>query len=106
MEQITFATLAEQGKKRQTRREQLLAEMEVVVPWTTLLTLIDPHYPKAGKGRGPWPMETMPRRLLPAAAVQPVRPGHGGHARTTYPVSAAACAWTCSMNPCRTRRRS
>jgi len=61
MKQITFATLAEQGKKRQTRREKFLAEMELVVPWATLVELIDSHYPKAGKGRRPWPLETMLR---------------------------------------------
>ena len=30
-------------KKKVTRREQFLAEMDVVVPWTRLLTLIAPH---------------------------------------------------------------
>ena len=61
MKQISFATLAEAGKKRKTRRERFLAEMERVVPWPALLALIEPHYPKAGKGRRPWPLETMLR---------------------------------------------
>jgi len=48
-------------KKKQTRREKFLAEMEAVVPWTRLLALIEPHYPKAGSkgGRPPMPLETM-----------------------------------------------
>ena len=50
-------------KKKVTRREQFLAEMEAVVPWTRLLALIAPHYPKAGPkgGRPPMPLETMLR---------------------------------------------
>lgn len=32
MKQISFATSAEQGKKRRSRREQFLAEMDQVVP--------------------------------------------------------------------------
>jgi transposase, IS5 family len=50
-------------KKKQTRREKFLSEMEAVVPWTRLLALIEPHYPKAGPkgGRPPMPLEAMLR---------------------------------------------
>jgi transposase, IS5 family len=50
-------------KKKVTRREQFLAEMEAVVPWGRLLALIAPHHPKAGPkgGRPPMPLETMLR---------------------------------------------
>ena len=50
-------------KNKLTRREQFLAEMDVVVPWRRLLGLIAPHYPKAGPkgGRPPMPLETMLR---------------------------------------------
>lgn len=50
-------------KKKQTRREVFLSEMEAVVPWGRLLGLITPHYPKAGPkgGRPPMPIETMLR---------------------------------------------
>jgi len=46
-------------KKKVTRREQFLAEMEAVVPWGRLLALIAPHCPKAGPkgGRPPMPLE-------------------------------------------------
>jgi IS5 family transposase len=37
MKQITFATLAETGKKRKTKRERFLDEMETVVPWPALM---------------------------------------------------------------------
>ena len=39
-------------KKKVTRREAFLAEMEAVVPWVRLIGLIEPHYPKAGPQGG------------------------------------------------------
>ena len=60
-EQRTFAGLAWSDKKKVTRREQFLAEMNAVIPWAELLALIGPHYPKPGRGRPPIPMEVMLR---------------------------------------------
>jgi len=50
-------------KKKVTRREKFLDEMDRAVPWTRLLALIEPHYPKVGRkgGRPPMPLETMLR---------------------------------------------
>ena len=61
--QPAFPGLRHAMKKKQTRREKFLAEMEAVVPWSRLLALIEPHYPKAGPkgGRPPMPLETMLR---------------------------------------------
>jgi IS5 family transposase len=59
--QRTFASLAWNGKGKVTRREQFLAEMDAVIPWTRLLALIEPHYPKAGNGRQPLGLEKMLR---------------------------------------------
>ena len=61
--QPAFPGLRDAMKKKQTRRELFLAEMDAVVPWTRLLALIEPHYPKAGRkgGRPPMLLETMPR---------------------------------------------
>lgn len=59
--QTTFASLAWNGKRKTTRRERFLGEMDAVIPWTPLLALIEPHYPKAGRGRRPLPLETMLR---------------------------------------------
>lgn len=61
--QMTFAALAHATKKKVTRREKFLAEMEAVVPWTRLLALIEPHYPKMGAkgGRPTIPLEVMLR---------------------------------------------
>ena len=62
MKQSTFASLAFEGKKKQTRRERFLAEMEVVVPWSELLSVIEPHYPKSGRrGRQPMSLSSMLR---------------------------------------------
>jgi IS5 family transposase len=60
-EQTTFASLAWAGKKKQTKREKFLSEMDRVVPWDKLQGLIEPHYPKAGNGRRPMPLERMVR---------------------------------------------
>jgi IS5 family transposase len=61
MSQPTFAALAYANKKKQTRREKFLAEMEQVVPWRKLLKVVEPHYPKAGQGRPPLGLEKMLR---------------------------------------------
>jgi IS5 family transposase len=54
MRQITFACQPSFEKyARSSRREQFLNSMEAVVPWSELEALIEPHYPKAGKGRQP-----------------------------------------------------
>jgi hypothetical protein len=53
-------------KKKRTRRETFLAEMNAVEPWTRILALIKPQYPTAGAkgGRPPMPLETMLRVYL------------------------------------------
>jgi len=61
VKQTTFASLAFESKKKLTRRERFLREMDQVVPWARLLKLIAPHYPRAGNGRQPMPLETMLR---------------------------------------------
>ena len=59
--QIGFAEAEIAGKKRVTRRQRFLAEMEKVVPWQRLLSAIEPHYPKGKTGRPPFPVATMLR---------------------------------------------
>lgn len=60
-EQTTFASLAWAGKKKQTKREKFLSEMDRVVPWEKLVGLIEPQYARAGNGRRPMPLERMVR---------------------------------------------
>lgn len=50
-----------EGKKKQAKRELFLNEMERVIPWGALQTVIEPHYPKAGKGRPPYEIQVMLR---------------------------------------------
>jgi IS5 family transposase len=59
--QPSFADLEHENKRKKTRREVFLAEMDQVIPWQQLIALIEPHYPKAGNGRRPYPLETMLR---------------------------------------------
>jgi transposase, IS5 family len=61
MGQRSFGDAEYAGKRKQTRPEVFLAEMEQVVPWKPLLHLIEPFYPVAGRGRHPYPLETMLR---------------------------------------------
>jgi len=60
-QQRTFASEAWSRKGKVTRRERFLAEMEAVIPWSRLISLIEPHYPKAGRGRRPHDLERMLR---------------------------------------------
>ena len=56
--QVSFAQAEYDKKKKRTRRELFLEQMEQVVPWARLIEVIEPHYPKSGKrGRPPtgWP---------------------------------------------------
>jgi transposase, IS5 family len=61
MKQISFSMTGYFDKGKKTKREQFLAEMNEVVPWTRLLALIEPHYPKGSPagGRPPLPLERM-----------------------------------------------
>ena len=62
MKQATFVSLSYQSKKKQTRREKFLAEMDQVVPWAQLIALIEPHYSNKGRrGRTPMPIQSMLR---------------------------------------------
>ena len=59
--QIGFAEAESTGKKRVTKRQRFLAEMEKVVPWSRLLLVIEPYYPKGERGRRPFGLERMLR---------------------------------------------
>ena len=54
------------GKKKVTRREQFLAEMEAVEPWAEFVRLVEPVYPKGELGRPGMPL----RRMLRSYFVQ------------------------------------
>ena len=77
MKQLSFSDAEYEGKRKQTRREVFLTEMDRAVPWDELERLVEPHYPKAGNGRRPYRLATM-LRPLPSAVVRAERPGDGG----------------------------
>lgn len=64
--------LREAIKTKVIRREQFLADMDAVEPWTRRSTFISPHYSKVGKKGGlpPMPVETVLRGLC---CTNPVR---------------------------------
>jgi len=54
MSQRSFASAEYAMKKKRTRREKFLTEMERIVPWSRLIAVIEPLYPKSGRvGRPP-----------------------------------------------------
>ncbi|ANF23814.1 IS5 family transposase [Stutzerimonas stutzeri] len=61
MKQMTFADAEYAGKRKQTRKELFLIEMDQVVPWKGLIALIEPHYPKGEGGRPAYPLLAMLR---------------------------------------------
>ncbi len=61
MNSLSFASLAYDNKKKKTRREKFLDEMDKVIPWKEMTEAIRPYYPKAGNGRQPMALEMMLR---------------------------------------------
>jgi IS5 family transposase len=62
MRQQTLASQASFEKfGRKGKRELFLDQMEQVVPWPSLLALVEPYYPKAGNGRQPVGLAVMLR---------------------------------------------
>jgi len=46
---------------KNTRKQELLAQMDRVVPWAALVELIAPYYPEGKNGRPPFALESMLR---------------------------------------------
>lgn len=61
MKQLSFSDAEYRTKKRKTRREIFLEQMDKAIPWTRIEQLIEPFYPKKGNGRPPYPLATMLR---------------------------------------------
>ena len=65
MSQRSFASAEHALKKKRTRREKFLADMEHVVPWSRLIAVIEPLYPTSGRvGRQPMGVPKMLRMYL------------------------------------------
>ena len=61
LKQQSFSSLEQAHKKKRTKRESFLGEMDAVVPWARLEALIAPHYTKPRKGRPQMPLSVMLR---------------------------------------------
>ena len=61
MKQSSFSDLEYQSKKKTTRKEKFLSEMDKILPWKQLLNPIRKYSPKAGNGRRPYELESMLR---------------------------------------------
>lgn len=61
IKQMTFADAEYAGKRKQTRKELFLVDMDQVVPWKDLIALIDPHYPKGEGGHQAYSLMAMLR---------------------------------------------
>lgn len=63
--QTSFSDLEYAGKKKMTRRDRFLGDIEAVTPWRDLVAVIEPHYPKGeGRGRPPMGVERMLRMYI------------------------------------------
>ena len=63
--QTSFSDLEYAAKKKQTRRDRFLSEIEAVTPWPSLLNVVAPHYPVSGKrGHPPIGLERILRMYI------------------------------------------
>lgn len=56
---------------KKTRKQELLAQMDLVVPWAALVELITPYYPEGKNGRPPFALETLEHRDDAAVCGEP-----------------------------------
>jgi IS5 family transposase len=65
MKQTSFSDAEFASKKKLTRRERFLAEIEAATPWPALVAALLPYYPKGdGRGRPPMGLERMLRMYI------------------------------------------
>lgn len=61
MDQLSFSEAEYNIKKRKTRREKFLEQMEALIPWKQLENKVRRYYAKEGNGRKPYPLSVMLR---------------------------------------------
>ena len=61
MHQPTFARVEFERDGYKTRRQKFLERLDGLVPWQRFEAAIEPHYPKPGRGRRPYPLSVMLR---------------------------------------------
>lgn len=62
--QTSFADLEYAAKRKVTRRERFLAEIEAITPWAALEAELEGHYPSGGRGRPPIGLARMLRMYI------------------------------------------
>ncbi|MCS7016804.1 MAG: IS5 family transposase [Gemmatales bacterium] len=62
--QTSFSDLEYAAKKKRTRRDRFLGEIDKVTPWRDLVAVIAPFYPKGERGRPPIGVERMLRMYV------------------------------------------
>lgn len=84
--QKSFSEMEYAAKKKQTRRDRFLSEIEAVTPWSALVAALQPHYPRGdGRGRPPIALERMLRMYI--ARAPRVRARHRRRAHVLVPSS-------------------
>jgi IS5 family transposase len=63
--QTTFSEPGYAAKRKRTRRDRFLADIDVVTPWPELVATVEPFYPKGeGRGRPPIGVDRMLRMYV------------------------------------------
>ena len=62
--QRSFSDLEYTQKKKVTRRDRFLAEIDSVTPWSALVSELQPYYPEGKRGRPPIGLERMLRMYV------------------------------------------
>ena len=63
--QSSFSQMEYEAKKKVTRRDRFLGEIDAVTPWEALIAQIEPFYPKGeGRGRPPIGLQRMLRMYI------------------------------------------
>ena len=63
--QVSFSELEYATKKRLTKRDRFLSEIDAATPWSSLTKVIAPHYPSSGgRGRPPIGLERILRMYV------------------------------------------
>ena len=63
MAQLTFSDFEKDLQRKKSRKAEFLELLDRLVPWASLIALIEPYYPKVpdGSGRHPYALDSMIR---------------------------------------------
>lgn len=66
MAQLSFSDFEKNLQTKKSRKAEFLEILDRLVPWSSLIALVSPYYPKepSGSGRRPYPLESMLRIYL------------------------------------------